>query len=781
MKTIQKRFGVLCLFVVMCVFAWASEIPNNTIYYTSDDGEVVIPNATDVFGANIVSNTYENGQGIITFDGDVTQIGNVAFRGCYHFTSITIPNSVKSIGDYAFYWCYNLTDIKIPDNVESIGSYAFGSCGHLACVSMSNNVRRIANNAFEYCSELTDISISKGITSLEDNVFENCSALTDITIPNSVTSIGKRAFRDCWKLASISIPNSVKSIGTEAFQNCYGLESITLPNSMTSIEYGVFDHCGLREIIIPNGVTSIGHMAFSYCTNLSDISIPNSVTSIGYEAFHHCSSLTSFNVSKNVTSIGPGVLGGCSNLETIEVDAENTCYNSRNNCNAIIDSETNELLAGCKNTIIPDGVTSIGHDVFYNCRDLKTVTIPSSVTYIGSYAFAATGITSIVIPNSVTDMGQYSFSGCLDLTSATFSDGATIIGNAMFSFCPKLTNVTIPNSMKTICWGAFGRCSGLTSINIPNSVKEIGSYAFQNCTGLKNIVIPNAIEKIEVRTFLDCSSLTNVLIPASVTLIDENAFEGCSNLSSVTCLAQRPPRTMNNSFSRYGTLHVLSGCKAIYSSYSYSWHNFKIVDDASETLPETIKIGTSGYATYCSEYNLDFTNVDGIKAYIASSFDPKTGALTTTRVYNVPAGEGMLLKGTAGESYDIPTTDDVNIVMNLFKGTTAAFTLYPTDNGKTNFVFTKGTSGKYGFYRFTGSVSMPSNKAWLQIPSTALSNNTKGFSLIEEDEEVTGISDINIKDDSADNSATFDLQGRRLVNRPAHGLYIKNGKMVVVK
>ena len=238
-----------------------------------------------------------------------------------------------------------------------------------------------------------------------------------IVIEDGVTSIGRHAFDGCSGLTSVTIPNSVTSIENCAFDGCSGLTSVTIPNSVTSIEEDTFRGCsGLTSITIPNSVTSIGEGAFSGCSGLTSITIPNSVTSIGSSAFY-----------------------GCSGLTSIKVENGNSKFDSRNNCNGIIETATNTLIKGFKNTIIPNSVTSIGSRAFWGCSGLTSITIPNSVTSIGDWAFAAClGLTSIIIPNSVTSIGDQAFEGCSGLTS-----------------------ITIPNSVTSLGGGAFYGCSGL--------------------------------------------------------------------------------------------------------------------------------------------------------------------------------------------------------------------------------------------------------------------------------------------------------------------------------
>jgi hypothetical protein len=205
-----------------------------------------------------------------------------------------------------------------------------------------SNPLNYAHHLYLNGNELTNLVTPNSVTSIGGYVFEGCSNLTSVTIPNSVTSIGKNAFRRCSSLTSLTIPNSVTNIDEATFRECYGLTSLTIPSSVTSIGDGAFKECiGLTSVNIPNSVMSIGESAFSGCSGLTSITIPNSVMSIGYFAFSDCSGLTS-----------------------IVVENGNSNYDSRSNCNAIIETATNTLISGCKKTIIPNSVTSIGERAF---------------------------------------------------------------------------------------------------------------------------------------------------------------------------------------------------------------------------------------------------------------------------------------------------------------------------------------------------------------------------------------------------------------------------------
>ena len=352
--------------------------------------------------------------------------------------------------------------------------------------------------------------VTYSVTSIGENAFEDCSGLTSIEIPNSVTSIGYDAFANCTGLTSIEIPNSVTSIGDWAFEGCSGLTSIEIPNSVTIIDIYAFYACSsLTSVTIPNSVTSIEESAFSGCIGLTSVTIGNSVTSIRINAFKGCSSLTSVMIPNSVTSIGEHIFAECTGLTSVVVEKGNSVYDSRNNCNAIIETATNTLIAGCQNTIIPNSVTSIGHYAFYTCSGLTSVTIPNSVTSIGFHAFAeCSSLTSVTIPNSVTSIRDYAFSGCTSLTSVTIPNSVTSIGEGTFSYCSNLTSATIPNSVTRIGHWAFYTCKSLSSIyNYATSPQVIDSDVFGGEEGEEDGIQYGPVDKSTCKLYVPQESI----------------------------------------------------------------------------------------------------------------------------------------------------------------------------------------------------------------------------------------------------------------------------------
>lgn len=427
------------------------------IYYTSTDGNVVTPaDDTDWGGAQIVSNTYENGQGVITFDGVVKKIGKYAFQKCATLASITIPEGVTSIEGYAFFECSALTSASLPESVTEIGSHVFEFCNKLAEVNIPESVTAIGDYAFTWCESLTSITIPEGVTAIKNGTFNICSSLANITIPEGVTSIGGHAFAQCPKLTEITLPESVTSIGSQAFEMCTALTSINIPKGVTEIKDKTFYGCGqLTDITIPEGVTLIGVSAFESCSSLTSIVIPEGIKSVGESAFRNCTRATSIVIPQSLSAIQKEVFRRCYGVTSIN---------------------------------IPEGVASIGERAFDSCTALSTVTLPESLTTIDRYAF----------------------SNCHSLASINIPEYVTTIGDAAFQVCTKLTSITIPKSINKIASGLFVDCKSLANVALPEGLTEIGGNAFQRCESLTSITIPESVTSIGGSAFYWCSKLAEV-------------------------------------------------------------------------------------------------------------------------------------------------------------------------------------------------------------------------------------------------------------------------------
>ena len=399
---------------------------------------------------------------------------------------------------------------------------------------------------YNYNSDGTSVTVTYQNNSSSSAHYTNLSG--DIIIPASVSYDGNTY--------------AVTKINYEAFSRCSGLTSVTIPNSVTTIgDFAFFNCTGLTSVTIGSSVTTIGECAFSACSGLTSLTIPNSVTTIGGFAFRICSGLTS-----------------------IVVEAGNTKYDSRDNCNAIIETATNTLLYGCNNTIIPNSVTSIGEEAFRGC----------------------TGLTSVTIPNSVTSIGEDAFSGCSGLTSVTIGNSVTEIGNYAFYRCGAgLKNIIIPENVKQIGRNAFlgvdyyttnvgdGRVESLIFRAI--DCDEIGNDAFayddhpgyggsprytvnvydrlvfgdkvtiipQNLPnfsfGNKNLVLPNSVKSICANSLIGTANA--LVLGDSIETIEAGAV---TQISTVYVSQEDPVDISPGAFSNPQTLYVPVGSRAKY-------------------------------------------------------------------------------------------------------------------------------------------------------------------------------------------------------------------------
>ena len=365
-------------------------------------------------------------------------------------TSVTIPATV--------------TNEDVTYSVNAIDATAFSSCVSLNTVFLySVNPPTLGSNVFDGCTALDAIYVPAGteetykaadgwkayadkILAIDTGTYGADVYYSYDSSTKTLRIFGTGAMEDHnipWDnyradITKVVISDGVTSIGINPFYGCSGLESISVASGNT--KYDSRDKCnaiietetnrlitGCKNSFIPYDVTSIGQSAFNGCTGLTSIEIPSGVTTIGIWVFENCTSLKSIEIPASVTSIGINAFYGCSGLESISVAAGNKTYDSRNNCNALIETKTNTLILGCKNTVIPgnpNGVTSIGDNAFYGCTDLTSIEIPASVTTIGTQAFdGCTSLKSIEIPASVTSIGRYAFWACTGLESISVASG----------------------------------------------------------------------------------------------------------------------------------------------------------------------------------------------------------------------------------------------------------------------------------------------------------------------------------------------------------------------
>ncbi len=340
----------------------------------------------------------------LVIPSSITSIGECAFLGCKSLLKVTMPNTVKEIKYAGFENCENLKSVVIPNSVSSIGNYAFWGCSSLEEIDIPNSVQNIGRYAFSRCKGLSSIVLPNSITIIDQEVFSDCSSLKNITLPNTLKAIGDYAFYGCSSIEKLEIPNSVTSIGKNAFRNCNSLAKINITD-LTA-------WCKIKFSNATSNPLYYAHCLYLDKALIKDLIIPSNVDSISHSAFERCYTTTSVLIPKTVKHIGDYAFQGFRG-ENISVEDGNLNYDSRDNCNAIIETSTNTLLQGCKSTIIPNSIRKIGKFAFWGCRKLPKLDIPASVKEIGGGALSyCTMLKTIMIPETVTTLRDSVFYGC---------------------------------------------------------------------------------------------------------------------------------------------------------------------------------------------------------------------------------------------------------------------------------------------------------------------------------------------------------------------------------
>ena len=702
-----------------------------------------------------------------------------AFEGCSYLKSVTIPNTVTYIGNWAFWNCYNLKSVTIPSNVTYIGDCAFMNCG-LTSVTIPSNVTYIGNSAFtnsEY-GEIANITVANGNTVYDSR--NNCNAIIhsgtnelivgckNTVIPNSVTSIGSSAFDLCYNMTSITIPNSVTSIGNGAFNGCSGLTSINFPASVTSIDDNAFIYCsGLTSITMPNSVTSIGNSAFYGCVNLTSVTVDiNTPLAITSNTFSNRANATLYvpagskaayeaaNYWKNFKEINEIGKDMSSSDITINPISTVTYNGSAQTPTVTVMDRTTTLVSGTDYTVAYSNNINAG---------TATVTITGQGNYTGTKSANFTINPKNASNLTINAISAVTYNGSAQTPAVTVRDGSTTLTNG--------THYTVAYSNNTNAGTATVTITGM------------GNYT---STKNANFTINKAPLTITAKSY---TITEGDPLPSF-----ECTYSGFQNGETESVLTTLPTITCDATDSETAGEYDITPSGAAATNYSFNYVSGTLTVNAAESVTIAMKTGggvARSMIAYSSKYALDFTSRPELKAYIACGYNDKKEVLLV-HVKVVPPYTGMVIKTSNGiydgGEYDVPTTTEEYYYANLLVPVVETGTVTPTetiaDVEYTNLTIGSLVGGGIGFVRLTSNWTTH-NKSYLRIP-TALYNSlasARGFGDIGvefvEGEEATGI--LNAKRNALENNGNYyDLLGRK-VKPIGKGLYIHNGKKVLVK
>ena len=463
----------------------------------------------------------------ISLPDSLINISESTFRNCKNIVNIDIPNNVQKIESEAFYDCEQLTKIFIPKSVTELGGGIFASCNKQLNITFENGslysyLNYMITNydqteIINYFGDEESITIVSTIKNIKTSAFKSCQAIVNVKFnsDSELTTIEDYAFSSCPNLQTFEFPNSLEIIKQYAFESCNKLTEVNINSSnITYISSYCFQKCNLLQTFTIDSECSynIGNYAFYLCKSLSIVQLYSNLQSLGEYCFQECSTLSNIQIPSTISSIGKNCFYSCG-LEEVEFTGNNI-------------------------TLLPDYL-------FYKCVNLHTIhSLPSSIQYIGKYAFAYTAINEFTIPPSTKTLDYYCFEGCSSLTNFTIPSQSQLqnIEYGVFSNCFSLTfinnqcdnfsveNEALYNKEQTIFY-ILPPNSSIRYFSLPVSLKSINQQAFFSCHNLELIFIPeNSVTEIGAYAFEDCINLKSINIPRSATSIGSYAFKGCDKL-----------------------------------------------------------------------------------------------------------------------------------------------------------------------------------------------------------------------------------------------------------
>ncbi len=487
---------------------------------------------------------------------EVAEIGNYAFRNCTSLQEIDLPAGLKTLGNNVFEGCSLLVKADLPTGLASLGEYAFRNCSALKEISLPDEITEISRGAFQNCAALERIDLNR-INTVRANAFNGCATLSEIDL-KSVNELENSAFSGCDALESIEFPPTVTTVGTAGvFTNCRKLTQVVftagtkniLPYACTGISY-------LTDVVFEKNadgvceVEEVGDYAFRNCTSLRTIELPDGLITLGNHAFEGCTLLAEVKLPTGLSSLGEYTFYYCGGLAEI---------------------------------IIPDSVTEIGRSAFQNCKILDNIDL-NQVAIVRSNAFYGCMALKNLDLRNVETLENNAFGNCDALASVTIPASVTAMGSSgAFADCDLLQRVVFSSGIQTVPANACRNMNKLTTVEFESSkdgiaaVTSIGNYAFSNCSGLLTIALPDSLASIGSEAFSGCSSLRDIVVPESVGQIGSRAFANCNALRIVSLGNQLTADTLNsNVFYRSARSELMVETENTWLRENYDWSNSNI-------------------------------------------------------------------------------------------------------------------------------------------------------------------------------------------------------------
>ena len=530
----------------------------------------------------------------VSFNNNMTLIGETAFQECINLSQITFGTGIKTISDHAFRRCTKITSLDFPDGIVLITGGSFDSCTALTSFNLPSSLTLVTGGVFNDCNNVEEITVSKRLTNFNvilGSMYAgtthklrvlNFDLLGEITGNVFVNGTAKGILTVKTSLLTVNIFNNVTAIDSYSF-NDYVLETLDASGAanLKSIYSNAFQFSNLKQALFPYGLKYIGKNSFE-STSLTSINIPSTVNEIIDEAFYanykltevifndngvdkltlitapfgYCFNLKSLYLPPNVTGMTDGAFYNCFRIEYIRIDYPQSNIYSIINSMGLNNLKTLDLF----NNLVPIPLMSFGAT-----RPLEKL-ILRGIIEINSLAFSHQQLKDVSINGSNIVIGLGAFLGC-SLLSILNMNNVKSIGVNAFNMCSSLTSVNIPNDVSILNNYTFYSCTGMTDISLPSSMTNIAAGVFDNCVSLKKILLPSSLKAIGLSAFNACSGLTSLFLPSTLTSVDE-AFNGCTQikflltnayLSNLSAVAQSMPLTyINFNYDNLGKNDILS-------------------------------------------------------------------------------------------------------------------------------------------------------------------------------------------------------------------------------